>query len=238
MSEYICCGEDATIEGVFCQTCYDRLVDAYDASQREIGREIIAERRAVHEAEHEGSFETCQHPDCVEAQEIREVMLGGQGVAMTKSEGAKEFTVFIPTLPPTTNHAYTIAVNKRGKAYTYMTAEGKAWKAGAQLKVQAANDQPEGFWKGKRLYVTLIFFDKSTLTYDVDGRVKLALDAVADGLGFDDRYVYPLLLDKRVGTPGVSVLVLDLGQILGEPLSSPDDRYFVGGQWEAEAPEM
>jgi len=78
MSECICCGEDATIEDVFCQACFDRLVDAYDACQRELGREIVAERRAVHEAEHEEDFQTCQHPDCVEAREILAVMLEGE----------------------------------------------------------------------------------------------------------------------------------------------------------------
>ena len=117
---------------------------------------------------------------------------------------------FIPTLPPTSNHAYGVAVNKRGKGYIYMTAAGKAWKAGAQLAVQAANNQPEGFWKGRQLYVSLTFIDKSVLMADVDGRAKLALDAVAQGLGLDDRYVFPLLLDKRAGDePGVEVFVTD-----------------------------
>lgn len=115
------------------------------------------------------------------------------------------FTVFIPTLPPTSNEAY-----RCGQGRFYMTAEGKAWKAGAQLVVQAANRQPEGFWSGKQLYVSLTFFDKSTLTYDVDGRSKLALDAVSAGMGFDDKYVFPLLLDKKASTiRGVSVFVTD-----------------------------
>ena len=121
-----------------------------------------------------------------------------------------EFTVFIPTLPPTSNHAYGVAVNKRGKGFIYMTAEGKAWKTGAQLAVQAADNQPEGFWKGKQLFVSLTFFYKSTLIHDIDGLVKLALDSVADGLGFDDRYVFPLLLNKKPSTVyGISVFVTD-----------------------------
>ena len=117
-----------------------------------------------------------------------------------------EFSVFIPgPLPPTTNQAY-----RCGKGRLYMTESGKLWKLGAQLMVQAANRQPEGFWKDKQLYVSLIFFDKSVLTADVDGRAKLALDAVAAGLDFDDRYVFPLLLDKKKGVvSGVSVLVTD-----------------------------
>ncbi len=121
-----------------------------------------------------------------------------------------EFSVFIPTLPPTSNHAYGVAVNRKGKGFIYLTAEGKAWKAGAQLAVQAANSQPEGFWKDKQLCVSLTFFGKSALTYDIDGRVKLTLDAVADGLGFDDRYVFPLFLDKKkTAVQGVAVLVTD-----------------------------
>lgn len=121
-----------------------------------------------------------------------------------------EFRVFIDTLPPTSNHAYGVAVNKQARAFIYMTAEGKAWKDGAQMVVQAANDKAEGFWKGKQLYVSLTFFDKSVLTYDVDGRSKLALDAVAAGLGFNDRYVFPLLLDKRPSNvQGVLVFVTD-----------------------------
>lgn len=74
----ICCDEDATVEEVFCQTCYDRLVDAYDVEQRKLGRQIVAERWAIHDAEHEGLFETCQQTGCVEAREIREVMLEGK----------------------------------------------------------------------------------------------------------------------------------------------------------------
>ena len=116
-----------------------------------------------------------------------------------------EFSVFIPTLPPTTNQAY-----RCGKGRFYMTEEGKAWKTAAQLLVQVADRQPEGFWRGKQLYVSLIFFDESVLMADVDGRAKLALDSVAAGLGFDDRYVFPLLLDKKKGiAPGVSVFVTD-----------------------------
>ncbi len=53
-----------------------------------------------------------------------------------------EFSIFIPALPPTSNQAY-----RCGKGRFYMTDEGKAWKAGAQLAIQAANEQPEGFWK-------------------------------------------------------------------------------------------
>ncbi len=56
----------------------------------------------------------------------------------------------------------------------------------------------------------MIFFDKSVLMADVDGRSKLALDSLAAGLGFDDRYVFPLLLDKKKGVvPGVSMFVTD-----------------------------
>ena len=130
--------------------------------------------------------------------------------AVAAMKKASEFKVFIETLPPTSNHAYGVAVNKRGKGYIYLTAEGKAWKTGAQLAVQAADCQPEGFWKGKQLFVSLTFCYKSTLIYDVDGRVKLTLDAVADGLGFDDRYVFPLLLNKGLfPVHGVSVFVTD-----------------------------
>ena len=116
-----------------------------------------------------------------------------------------EFTVFIPVLPPTTNQAYRV-----GQGRFYMTAEGKSWKKGAQLAIQAANRQPEGFWRNKQLHVSLIFFDHSTITYDIDGRVKLALDAVADGLGFDDRYVLSMQIKKQSAIiPGVSVFVTD-----------------------------
>ena len=121
-----------------------------------------------------------------------------------------EFSVFIDSLPPTSNQAYKVGRLGKAKGVLYMTEEGKAWKDGAQLAVQAANRQPEGFWKGRQLYVSLTFFGHSTLTYDIDGRVKLALDAVAAGLGFDDRYVFPLLLNKQKGVvPGVSVMVTD-----------------------------
>ena len=117
-----------------------------------------------------------------------------------------EFSIFIPgPLPPTTNEAYRI-----GKGRLYMTAEGKAWKKGAQLIVQAADSQQDGFWKGKRLSVKLVFFDKTVFRFDIDGRVKLCLDAVADGLGFDDRYVVSMRLDKQAAAiPGVSIFVTD-----------------------------
>ena len=117
-----------------------------------------------------------------------------------------EFTVFIGgPLPPTTNQAYRV-----GKGRFYMTEEGKAWKAGAQLLVQAANRQPEGFWRNKRLHVSLGFFDKTVFRFDIDGRIKLCLDAVADGLRFDDRYVVSMQIKKRAAAiPGVSIFVTD-----------------------------
>jgi len=101
----------------------------------------------------------------------------------------------------------------------YMTAEGKAWKAGAQLVVQAANRQPEGFWRNKHLHVSLIFFDKTVFYFDVDGRVKLTLDALADGLGFDDRYVLSMQIEKQASPiPGVSIFVTDHAQVDKEEL--------------------
>ena len=120
------------------------------------------------------------------------------------------FRHFIETLSPTTNQAYKVGRLGNHRGVIYMTSVGKAWKLVARQAIRAANSWPPDFWRNKRLYVSLVFLHTSTLTYDIDGRIKLTLDAIADGLGFDDRYVYPLYCDKAVGpVPGVSVLVTD-----------------------------
>jgi Holliday junction resolvase RusA-like endonuclease len=98
--------------------------------------------------------------------------------------------IVLDGLPPTTNASY-----KTGQGRFYMTAEAKAWKLATSLLVKAARLAD---WRDvKELLVIVTFHMTRPAQRDVDGMVKLLLDAVADGLGFNDKRVASLFVSKE-----------------------------------------
>jgi crossover junction endodeoxyribonuclease RusA len=55
-----------------------------------------------------------------------------------------------------------------------------------------------------------VFYFETPFKRDLDGGLKIALDAVCDGLGLDDRYVVSITLEKRID-PLNPRLELELG---------------------------
>jgi crossover junction endodeoxyribonuclease RusA len=53
-------------------------------------------------------------------------------------------------------------------------------------------------WKEQPLACDLAFYFETPFKRDLDGGLKIALDAVSTQLGLDDRYIVSLTLDKRI----------------------------------------
>lgn len=92
--------------------------------------------------------------------------------------------------PIGTNAAYklrVVYVNKRPSARMYMSAEGKQYKSEVEMLTRNAMNYV-GFEVDKkdRLGWQLELYP-SDLRKDTDGGIKLTKDAIADGLGINDR---------------------------------------------------
>jgi Holliday junction resolvase RusA-like endonuclease len=98
-------------------------------------------------------------------------------------------------LPPALNHAYTPTA--RGPR---LTAGARAWQEGAALALRAAVRHPASDRRA-RLVVRVTLTSPRPLSFDVDGRLKLILDALSTALGVDDRYVMSLAVTKARGAP-------------------------------------
>jgi Holliday junction resolvase RusA-like endonuclease len=80
----------------------------------------------------------------------------------------------------------------------FMTPEGVAFKQACTLKLTQAKHQIEGstMYEGQRftLSLTLHFPDKRRC--DLDNRIKLVQDALSDALGFDDKQIDRLIVQR------------------------------------------
>lgn len=98
-------------------------------------------------------------------------------------------------LPPTTNHSYGLHRDKQGRARMHSTVEKKAWQEAAILRIQAGRAQPHQDWTDRSLLVLLTFYCVNR-NRDIDGGVKIVLDALAAALGFNDREIMMLMVQK------------------------------------------
>lgn len=117
-----------------------------------------------------------------------------------------KFEVWIPALPPSTNTAYRIS---RGRMY--ISKEGNDWAEKAALIIGAKHGEDPYEWKGRDLQVSFTFYGPHPLRWDVDGRIKLALDTLAAKLDFDDRYIQAVHARKQKGPEGVHIVLEELG---------------------------
>lgn len=113
-----------------------------------------------------------------------------------------KFEVWIPTLPPTTNTAYRIS-----RSRMYISKEGNDWAEKAALVIGTKHSKDPYEWKGRDLQVSFTFYGIHPLRWDVDGRIKLALDTLAAKLGFDDRNVWQVYARKQKGPEGVRIIL-------------------------------
>lgn len=102
-----------------------------------------------------------------------------------------EFT--LPWPPVSTNHAYSGLASGRLRK----TKSAASWQAGVALIVAASGVR---FPRGKLLALTVWQYPPPGWKGDVDGIVKLCMDAIFAGLGLNDYWVSELHVYR--GAPG------------------------------------
>lgn len=105
-------------------------------------------------------------------------------------------TIIIPGLPPPLNHAYshTAGGGKR------RNEDVIAWQDAATLVVRNTA-QVQGWRVPPKtlLAIEIRFTAPDILRWDLDGRLKMLLDAIAVGIGVDDAYFTALYVRKERG---------------------------------------
>ncbi len=108
------------------------------------------------------------------------------------------FRIVLP-LPPGVNNQYATVGRRR-----VLSAPAKTFNrdVGKLLAAQRANGRlttaTEGALASSLLGVYLVFFFETPHRRDLDGGLKICLDALARGIGFDDRAVVDLHLSKKI----------------------------------------
>lgn len=114
--------------------------------------------------------------------------------------------ITIPSLPPTTNHAFI----QRGR-FRVLAPEARKWKEQVEAQVAALNlEAPMGL-----LMVSIRFYSArwmckngSVRKTDVANREKLLIDAVFKTLGIDDSNIFLLSLEKVTGPEDVTEMTI------------------------------
>ncbi|HEV2129331.1 MAG TPA: RusA family crossover junction endodeoxyribonuclease [Thermomicrobiales bacterium] len=102
-------------------------------------------------------------------------------------------------LPPGVNNQYVTAGNRRvlSKSAKEFKKEVERLLLDHREKNRITTAQ-ERTVKESFIGVYMTFFFETPLKRDLDGGLKIALDAIASGLGFDDRKVVDIHLTKRI----------------------------------------
>lgn len=111
---------------------------------------------------------------------------------------ADAFSVTLP-VPPSINHQYATVNGRRllssaGRAYKAYVGQ-QVWLALAQSPVRLS--LRERFQSGP-LALSIRFFFASALRRDLDGGLKIAQDAICEGLGLNDNRIVETHLYKQV----------------------------------------
>jgi crossover junction endodeoxyribonuclease RusA len=127
-------------------------------------------------------------------------------------------------LPPGVNNQYVTVGRRR-----VLSRAAKAFHKDAALVLRACREHPDTDedWlaglRGQPLACDLLFYFETPYRRDLDGGLKIALDAVCTGLGLDDRYIVNLTLAKHPD-PLRPRLELELGAASGWEM---DQQYVV-----------
>jgi crossover junction endodeoxyribonuclease RusA len=107
-------------------------------------------------------------------------------------------TLTLP-LPPGVNNQYVTVGRRR-----VLSEPAKAFKRDVKKIIERArldgiiSPQVEALFETSLLGVYLVFYFETPLRRDLDGGLKIALDAVCSSLGLDDRMVVDLHLTKQI----------------------------------------
>ena len=102
-------------------------------------------------------------------------------------------------LPPSVNNQYVTVGRRR-----VLSRDAKAFRkdAGVVIDRMLTEGTISEAWleslRGQPLACDLIFFFETPFKRDLDGGLKISLDAVCERLGLDDRYVVSLTLAKQL----------------------------------------
>jgi Holliday junction resolvase RusA-like endonuclease len=124
-------------------------------------------------------------------------------------------TVELDSLPPALNHAYVTTQSGR----RIMSDEARHWQQQAtllisnalQLQFTAYAPPPVGKLTVPSVAVTIYLYSPKVWTFDLDGRLKQLLDAIASATGIDDRYFIDLYVHKRYATEPAIRAVVEIG---------------------------
>lgn len=113
-------------------------------------------------------------------------------------------------VPPSVNHQYATVNGRR-----LLSAKGRAYKefVGQQILVALAQSPHRGTLRHNlqeaSLSLSIHFFFASALRRDTDGGLKIAQDALCEGLGLNDNRVVETHLYKRQdrGNPRMEILL-------------------------------
>lgn len=102
-------------------------------------------------------------------------------------------------LPPSVNNQY-VTVGKR----RVLSREAKAFRRSVagivrdRLTDGRIDDGWLGELRGQPLACDLVYYFETPYRRDLDGGLKITLDALCDTLGLDDRYVVSITLTKQI----------------------------------------
>ena len=102
-------------------------------------------------------------------------------------------------LPPSVNNQYVTVGRRR-----VLSAPARAFNSNVAKSVEALRASGQLSWESERaladtsLSVTLMYYFETPRKRDLDGGLKITLDALSRALGFDDRDVVDLHLAKKI----------------------------------------
>ena len=102
-------------------------------------------------------------------------------------------------LPPSVNHQYVTVGDRR-----VLSKEAQAFKRNVKKLIERArmdfaiSAEAEAALKQSLLGVYLVFYFETPFKRDLDGGLKIALDAACGALGLDDRTIVDLHLTKQI----------------------------------------
>ena len=115
------------------------------------------------------------------------------------SDNAPVTVRLVLPLPPGVNNQYVTAGKRR-----VLSKPAKAFKAEVTKLLLDHRERnrittaQERTIRDAFIGVYLTFYFETPLKRDLDGGLKIALDAIAEGLGFDDRRIVDIHLTKRI----------------------------------------
>ncbi len=102
-------------------------------------------------------------------------------------------------LPPSVNNQYVTIGNRRALSKPARAFRKDVGVIIEQMRVKDRMDKAtEKALQTSLLGIYLTFYFTSPMRRDLDGGLKIALDAIGDSIGFDDRRVVDLHLTKQI----------------------------------------